>query len=837
MEPGKQHAATFEETWQGPRGLWRQFAVVNNQPLGKRFMLTALTFFLLGGLMAIFLRIQLAVSDNTFLGPEAFNQLFTMHGSVMMYLFVVPFLEGLAVFLLPLMIGSRDLAFPRLAAFSYFTFLMGGLLFFLSFVWGAVPDAGWFAYVPLSGSRFSGMGMDFWLLGLSLIEIAGITAGIEIVVTALKMRAPGMSINRMPIFVWTMLTVGIMIIFAFTTLLMATVMLELDRAVGTRFFSPEHGGSTLLWQHLFWFFGHPEVYIAFLPATGVVSTIVAVAARRPLAVYTLVVIAVVLTGFLSFGLWVHHMYATGLPLLAMNFFAAASLMIALATGTQIFAWIATLWRTRPRFTVPFMYIIGFFFIFILGGMTGVMVAVIPFDLQVHDTYFIVAHLHYVLIGGVVFPVFAGIYYWFPKFTGYMPLSAAGHISFWLSFVGFNTTFFPMHIMGFLGMPRRVYTYMPELGLDWLNFISTMGSFMLAAGILLFFSNMVFSAIVGRKAPDNPWDADTLEWSITSPPQPYAFRKPPLVRGRHALWTTRQTPESEESRRAREALDGAPRNFRATLITDAIDARPQAIAFIPGPTIIPFIASLGMVAGAMGVLFELYITALAGVVVFVGAVIAWLSPSEELLRQLRDSEVPRKAGLPIFPTGNKSTVWWGFICYLTCTAMAFIVLYHSYFYIRLFAEEWPQDNLPLPDLIVPGLAFAALIAATGPQVLARRMVMRKRRLAAQALLPLGFALAAGFLGLHFWTYIGLEFTPQTNAYSSLVHVISWFIWLQTLIGMGMNVAAQMRIARTPEEHLLRDILPLRMQILAQYWWFTAAVAVATYAVLYISPYII
>jgi cytochrome c oxidase subunit I+III len=837
LKPGVQKASRFEETWLGPPGMLARLAVVNNQPIGKRFILTAFAFFLIGGLMAIMMRIQLAVSNNTFMSPELYNQMFTMHGSVMMFLFVVPFLEGLAVFLLPLMIGARDLAFPRLAAFSYFTFLFGGLMFFLSFAYGAVPDAGWFAYVPLSGPRYSGLGMDFWLLGLSMVEIAGITAGIEIVVTVLKFRAPGMSINRMPVFAWAMLVVGVMIIVAFTTLLMATMLLELDRAAGTHFFQPERGGSTLLWQHLFWFFGHPEVYIAFIPATGIVSMIIPIAARRALSAYTLVVVALIITGFLSFGLWVHHMYTTGLPTLSMNFFAAASLMIALATGTQIFAWIATLWGSRPRFTVPFLYILGFFFIFTAGGMTGVMVAVVPFNWQVHDTFFVVAHFHYVLIGGVVFPILAGLYHWFPKIAGRMPHNLSGHIAFWLAFIGFNVTFFPMHIMGFLGMPRRVYTYIPQLGLDTLNMISTIGAFMFAAGIVLQVTNYILSAIWGKKAPDNPWGGDSLEWSVSSPPPIYAFHKPPLVRGRHALWTDQNTPERPETARIREAMAGAPEEFRATLVTDAIDAEPQAIQPIPGPTYIPFIAAAGLLITAYAVLLNLYITAAAGAIVFVGALIAWFSPREELLELLRNSRTAREAGLPIFTTGSRSTAWWGLISFLACCGTGFAVMFYSYFYIRLFSEQWPQNDLPLPEFLFPALAFTALIIAAGLHFMARRAFLRGAKRPTQIWLTLATLLGAAFVAVNVYTTLNLEFTPRTNAYGSLFHITSWLLWLMVFVGLAISIALQVRLASQREEHLHRDILPLRMQIAAHFWYFNAAAAIAVFAVLYISPYII
>jgi cytochrome c oxidase subunit I+III len=454
---------------------------VNNRPIGLRFIYTALAFFFIGGFMALLMRIQLAVSENPWMDPDTFNQLFTMHGATMMYLFTVPLLEGLALYLVPLMIGARDVAFPRLTAFSYWTYLFGGIILYASFLTGEVPDAGWFAYTPLSRAEFSGQGIDFFLLGLGLVEISGITAGAEIVITILRLRAPGMSLSRMPLFVWSVLIMGVMVLFAFTTLLFATLMLELDRAFGMHFFNPDGGGNSLLWQHLFWFFGHPEVYIAFIPASGIVSMIVPVFSRRPIAGYTLITVALLVMGFLSFGLWAHHMFATGLPEVTLSFFTAASLLIGIASGIQVFAWIGTMWGRRPELRTPMLFVLGFVILFVLGGITGIMVAVLPFDIQVHDSYFVVAHFHYVLIGGVVFPMMAGVHYWVPKMSGRMLSETIGKWSFWLTFAGFNIAFFPMHVMGFEGMPRRVWTYSQELGLDLMNLIATVGAFVLGAG--------------------------------------------------------------------------------------------------------------------------------------------------------------------------------------------------------------------------------------------------------------------------------------------------------------------------------------------------------------------
>ncbi len=445
---------TLTRTWASPPGIAGWLSAVTHKQIGTRYITTAFVFFLVGGIQALFMRIQLGTPENTFLDPAVYNQIFTMHGTTMMFLFAVPILEGFGNYLVPLMIGTRDLPFPRMNAFGYWCFLFGGLFLYSSFLAGAVPDDGWFAYVPLSSDEFSpGLNMDFWLLGITFVEISGIAAAIELIVAIFKQRAPGMSVNRMPLFVWNILVMGFMIVFGFPPLIAGSVLLESDRTFGTHFFNASQGGDPLLWQHLFWIFGHPEVYIMLLPAVGMVSMIVPTFSRRPIVGYIWVALAAVAIGFVSFGLWVHHMFAVGIPLLAMSFFTAASLMITIPSGVQIFAWIATIWSGRGLvLRTPFLFVLGFFVNFILGGFTGVMVAVVPFDWQVHDTFFVVAHFHYVLIGGVVFPLFGGLYYWLPKMTGRLLDERLGQLNFWLVFIGFNLTFFPMHLSGLWGMP-------------------------------------------------------------------------------------------------------------------------------------------------------------------------------------------------------------------------------------------------------------------------------------------------------------------------------------------------------------------------------------------------
>jgi cytochrome c oxidase subunit I+III len=829
---GKDRREEFEELWKGPDGFGAWFCVVNNQRLGKRFMLTAFSFFVAGGVLALLMRIQLTVPENTFMGPQVYNQLFTMHGSTMMYLFAVPFLEGLALYLLPLMIGSRDVCFPRLTAFSFWVYLFGGIVFYSSFLVGMIPDAGWFAYTPLSGPEYAGKGLDFWLLGLAMVEIAGLAAGVEIVVTILKLRAPGMTLDRMPIFVWTMLVVGIMIMFAFTTLLVATALLELDRAAGTRFFDPQFGGNSLLWQHLFWFFGHPEVYIMFLPATGVVSMIVATFARRPLYAYSLVVMAIMLTGFVSFGLWMHHMYTSGLPELGLSFFAAASLMIGVASGIQVFAWIGTLWGTGPKLDTPLLYVLGFLFIFVLGGFTGVMIAVVPFDWQVHDTFFIVAHFHYVLIGGVLFPIFAGLHYWLPKITGRMMAEGLGKWSFWLTFVGFNLTFFPMHIMGFLGLPRRVYTYPEMLEIGGYNIVATVGAFIMAAGFVVIVVNLGRSLLSGEEARENPWQGRSLEWTTSSPPPVFSFYRLPYFQRRGRDWKRGTDSPDEVAERATAALAGAPLQWRATLSTDPLSARPQSVQYLAGPSNAPILAALGLLVAFLGVLVEWYLLLPLGLIYTAGILVRWLHPSEKQLKLLRESDVPKRAGLPVFVTGPDSIGWWGMLGLLSMCVSGFAVLFYCYFYLWLFSDQWPQGGIRQPDLPVAAVSYLILAAAGGAVFVGRRSFAAARPRRASLLLAGAAALGLLFIALQGFHLYHLDFRAQTNAYGSIFHVISWTLLLFAAVGIIMIGSALQRLRK--DGHDIHGSMALQMQLTGMFWNFNAGAAVAVFAVLYLSP---
>jgi cytochrome c oxidase subunit 1 len=558
-------------------------SVVDHRTIGQRYIVTSFVFFVLAGLLAALMRIQLAVPNNRFLGPDLYNQIFTVHGTAMMFLFAVPVMEALGVYLVPLMVGTRNIAFPRLNTFSYFVFLFGGTMLFVTMLLNTAPDVGWFAYVPLAGPDYTpGKRADFWAQLITFTEVSALAVSVELVATVFKTRAPGMSLNRMPLFVWSMLVTAFMVIFAMPSVVTGSSFMLLDRLVGTHFYNPAEGGDTLMWQHLFWFFGHPEVYIIFVPALGIVSSIITTFTQRPVFGYTAMVLALVATGFLGFGLWVHHMFTTGLPQLGLTYFTAASMIIAVPSGIQIFCWIASLWRGRPRFHTPLLFVIGFIVIFVLGGLSGVTLASVPFDLQVHDTYYVVAHFHYVLLGGAVFPLIGGLYYWFPKMTGRMTDDRLGKWNFAVLFVGFNVTFFPMHILGFQGMPRRVYTYPAEMGWGTLNMISTAGAFLLMLGGAMLLYNLVRSYARGAVAGDNPWNADTLEWATTSPPPVYNFLHIPIVEGRNALW---------DRSAAAPVVVGLRSDRREVLVTDVMDAEPACKDDYPVPSIWPFCAAV------------------------------------------------------------------------------------------------------------------------------------------------------------------------------------------------------------------------------------------------------
>lgn len=824
----------LKRLWADPPGFVGWFRAVQNDAVGSRVMVTAFVFFLLGGLNALLLRLQLYKADNNLVGPELFNGLFTMHGSTMMYLFAVPMLEGFAIFLMPFVLGNREMPFPRLGVFSFFTFVLGGLLFYSSFIFQAIPDAGWFAYAPLSGPKYSpGLALDFWLLGLGVAEVAAIAAGVEITMAILRMRAPGMTLGRMPILAWAYLVTSFSILFAFTTLLVATLLLESDRKFGTQFFNPDVGGTPVLWQHLFWIFGHPEVYIQFIPATGMVSMIVPVFARQQLVGYNYIVMALVATAFLSFMLWVHHMFTVGLPQSASFFFSAASIMIAIPAGVQIFSWIATLWTGRLVWKTPLLFVIGFLVIFVLGGITGVMVGVMPFDWQVHDTYFVVAHLHYVLIGGVTFPIFAALYYWIPKFYGKMMDERLGKWNFWLLFIGVNVTFFPMHILGLLGMPRRVYTYPDYMGWDIYNLIATIGSFVVALGVLTFLVNLVYSLRWGKEAGDNPWGADSLEWAMSSPPANYGFAELPAVQSRYPLWEQKHVFEGEENvNQLLEDLKGWPLTWRAALTTTLLDAKPVEVFRVAGPSIWPMVTAVGLIIIFAAEIFSLRVLVFMGGLTTVIGLFGWHWPNSIPTTE-NELEFERRHKVQVHPNGSPSLDRMATWMMMLLIAIALGNFLFAYFYLRLESPTWPPPGIPLPGLFLPALGTLALIIGTIAMHRAQQRIQQndQRGFGLALVMTLVSGLLAG--SLLFYDLLQQPFDQTTHAYGSLYFMLGYLLLLIVLSAVLQTVFVLYWAWRghyTVREHVA-------IMVGSIFWKGTLGFWLVLVGTIYVSPYLI
>jgi cytochrome c oxidase subunit I+III len=785
----------LKRAWAAPTGIARLTAV-NNNFVGLWYVSTAFLFFILAGVLALLMRTQLALPLNGFLPQETYNQVFTMHGTVMMFLFAVPMMEAIGVMLLPQMLAARDLPFPRLSAYAFWAYFVGGLCFFASIFFGLAPNGGWFMYPPLTSTTYSpGINADFWLLGIGFIEISAIAGAIEILVGVLKTRAPGMTLARMPMFAWAMLVFAGMIVIAFPAVILGTLLLELERALNWPFFDATRGGDPLLWQHLFWFFGHPEVYIIFLPGAGLISMLIANLSRTGLVGYHLVVLALLATAFISFGVWAHHMFTTGMPTLSISFFAAASVAVSLPAGVQVFSWIATLATGRPRYNTPTLFLVGGLVTFVMGGLTGVMVAMVPFDWQAHDTHFIVAHLHYVLIGGAVFPMFAACYYWFGM-TSRRPLSERlGKWVFWLMFAGMHLTFLIMHVTGFMGMPRRVYTYLPGLGWEWPNQISTAGAYLFGLGVLLFLFDIArnFRFNVDDQA-GNSYGGGTLEWL---PNGLYNTRSIPIVHSREPLWDDPRLGEDVEQ--GRYFLPGTATGLRETLITSPLRAEPQYVQIMPGPSVWPLLAAVFTAGFFLLLTVQAYALSIICGILTIPSVMRWLWDTD---RPVAEDTVDAGAGidLPTYVTGPSSHGWWAIVILLVVLGMIFVMAAFSYvFLLGIHPGYWTAP----PALMSLLPALAGYGAGAGLALLGRRLLARDgstlwspttQLLLAAAAIGIGFA--ADALS---WRGHGLD--PTLSAQGAIVYaMLGWQGLIVTLaILMAPYLAARTSVGLVTRPH--------------------------------------
>jgi cytochrome c oxidase subunit I+III len=628
LELRRRRVERLERVWTERSGLLGWLTTTNHKRIGLMFFFTAIVFFAAGGVEALLIRTQLIGPDHHLLSPQAYNEMFTLHGVTMIFLFTIPISTGaFGNYLLPMMIGARDMAFPRMNALSYWIYLASGIFIYVGLVIGEAPDAGWFNYVPLASKEYSPTaGIDFYALGLLFLTFSSTATAVNLIVTTFKLRAPGMSLNRMPLFCYAFLAVSFALIFALPALSAATILLEFDRRLGFNFYNVALGGEPLLWQHLFWIFGHPEVYIIVLPAFGIATAIIPTFVRRRMVAFALVAVAEILVAFIGFGVWVHHMFAVGLPTVATVYFAAASLVIVIPSGIQLFSWITTIVTGTPSFKTPLLWIVGFIVLFIIGGLSGVMFAAIPFDQQTTDTYFVVAHFHYVIFGAAIFPILGGIFYWFPKVTGRMYNERAGQASFWITFTGMMLTFFPMHIVGLLGMPRRNYTYPGGMGWTGLNLIETLGSYLLGAGLVVMLVNLVWSCFRGRIAGDDPWEGPTLEWSTTSPPPVYNYAVIPRVTSAYPMWD--EADRIEDARRLeRGEMVLADGHLQPTSTT--LDGHFDEILDMPPHSSWPPVLAIGL-----ALVFTMLLTGhVVASLVFAGASLAvlaawhWKEPAE------------------------------------------------------------------------------------------------------------------------------------------------------------------------------------------------------------------
>ncbi len=789
-------------------GLVTWLTTVDHKQIGVLYGVTAVVFFLVGGLEALLIRLQLAAPNARVVGAETFNQLFTMHGTTMVFLALMPLSTAFFNYMVPLLIGARDVAFPRLNALSYWIFLFGGLFINSSFIVGAAPHAGWFGYATLTEKPFSiGPHTDFWLLGLIFLGVSSVMGALNFLVTILNLRAPGMTFLRMPVFVWNTLVTSILMVLAFPPITVALILLLFDRFFGTSFYLPAGGGLPILWQHLFWIFGHPEVYILILPAMGIVSEVFPTFARKPLFGYVAIVYATCLIGFFGFGVWAHHMFAVGMGPIADSAFGLSSMIIAIPTGIKIFNWLGTLWGGSLRFRTPLYFACGFIAMFTIGGLSGIMHASPPVDLQQTDTYFVVAHFHYVLFGGTLLGLFSGIYYWWPKMTGRMLDERLGKLHFWIMLVSMNLTFFPMHFLGLMGMPRRIYTYASGLGWDFWNLVASVGAFGIGLSILIFLVNALRSVRRGEPAPADPWDGRTLEWAIPSPPPHYNFATVPTVLRRDALWLTKHPDQR-----------GPGLADPASLLT------ARGPIHMPPPSHYPLLMALGMLVLTVGALLHPALAVVGGLLAVAGVFAIALEhlPARGLPAGAHEADKIGTTGLD-----HRKMAMWGFLgneCLFFGTFISVYLIYKHRILVGPTAHE--ILNIPLTsfstfDLLMSSLTMVLAVAAI------QRGDIQATRTWLLATVGLGLVFLGGQV-FEFNQFIHEGLGLTTNLFGSSfyvlvglhgAHVTIGVLWLATLwhlVGKGRIGAGQA---------VLVDIAGL-------YWHFVDVVWIAIFTLIYL-----
>ncbi|HUN77575.1 MAG TPA: cytochrome c oxidase subunit I [Solirubrobacteraceae bacterium] len=807
--PAQAQVNRLDRVWRERPGLLGWLTTTDHKQIGLLYFFTSLAFFGAGGIEALLMRTQLIGPNQHTLSPEAYDQMFTMHGITMIFLFVIPMTTGaFGNYLVPLMIGARDMAFPRMNAVSYWIFLGSGLFLYVALATGHAPNAGWFDYVPLASKRYDpGLNIDFYGYGLIFNGISSTATAINLIVTMFKLRAPGMSLARMPLFCFAFLAAAFSLVLALPALSLACLFLELDRQLGFHFYDVAFGGDPLLWQNLFWIFGHPEVYVIILPAFGIATSIIPAFTHRRMVMFPLVALAELLVAFLGFGVWVHHMFATGLATVVTIYFAAASMIIVIPSAIQLFAWITTILVGTPEFKTPLLWIVGFIVFFIIGGLSGVTVAAIPFDQQVNASYYIVAHFHFVIFGGAVFPILGGMYYWFPKLTGRMYHERIGQLSFWLSFVGTMVTFFPMHIVGIDGMPRRVYTYPADAGWTLLNELETSGAYLLAFGLLLVIVNLVVSLFDGRRVGRDPWEGATLEWATSSPPPPYNYAVIPSVTSAYPLWDARD--------RARdlgrlERGEGVLARGHETPASTVQDATLDEVLAMPAHSIWPLTTAVVLAALFAMLLLAHYLIAAGLGGLLAAALCMW------------HGHAPVPARVAAVRRALPNGVW-GMALFLAAETMLFAGVISSYFYLDFRARVWPPPGIPRPEVLDPSLLTAVLVLATLPMVLAVRRARAGDLPATLTALALALVLQAGYLAFQLHQLVAELHTlhPQGSAYASAYFTLLGLHHAHVLLGVLLDIGLLFWLVRQG----LSDYRLTAVRAIALYWYVINAIAVA------------